>query len=117
MVLKGNSVGNRICLKFGAGINELSGRGRQMTSQLELNSRAALCRQLAKREPTNRALWMAEAENWSRLSKEKLRGEATAFPDGGILTNHNPPSLKLRAADANAEDECVRGPSLVGQFR
>jgi hypothetical protein len=37
---------------------------------------------------------MAEAENWSRLSKEKLRGEATAFPDGGILTNHNPASLK-----------------------
>ena len=85
MVLKGNSVGNRICLKFGAGINELSGRGRQMTSQLELNSRAALCRQLAKCEPANQALWMAEAENWSRLSKE-LRGKATAFPDGGILT-------------------------------
>jgi hypothetical protein len=54
MVLKGNSVGNRICLKFGAGINELSGRGRQMSSQLELNLRAALCRQLAKREPANR---------------------------------------------------------------
>jgi hypothetical protein len=49
-----------------------------MASQLELNSRAALCRQLAKREPANQALWMAEAENWSRLSKEKLRGEAGA---------------------------------------
>jgi hypothetical protein len=85
MALKGNSVGNRICLKFGTGINELSGRGRQMTSQLELNLRAALCRQLANREPANRFLWMAEAENWLRLSKEKLRGKA-AFPDGGILT-------------------------------
>jgi hypothetical protein len=51
-------------------------QGSQMASQLELSARAALCRQLAKREPTNRVLWMAEAENWSRLSNEKLRGEA-----------------------------------------
>jgi hypothetical protein len=50
-----------------------------MTSQLELNSRAALCKQLAEREPANRALWLAEAENWLRLSKDKLRAEATAF--------------------------------------
>jgi hypothetical protein len=50
-----------------------------MTSQLELNSRAALCKQLAKREPANRAFWLAEAENWLRLSKDKLRAEATAF--------------------------------------
>ena len=47
-----------------------------MTSQLELSLRAALCRQLAKREPANRTLWMAEAENWSRLSNERLPGEA-----------------------------------------
>jgi hypothetical protein len=40
-----------------------------MTSQLELNSRATLCRQLARREPANRVLWLAEAENWLRLSK------------------------------------------------
>jgi hypothetical protein len=46
-----------------------------MASQLELSARAALCRQLAKREPTNRVLWTAEAENWSRLSNDKLRGE------------------------------------------
>jgi len=46
-----------------------------MASQLELSARAALCRQLAKREPINRVLWTAEAENWSRLSDEKLRGE------------------------------------------
>ena len=45
-----------------------------MTGQLELNSRAELCRQLAKREPANRTLWMAEAESWSRLSKERSRG-------------------------------------------
>jgi hypothetical protein len=44
-----------------------------MTGQLEFNLRATLCRQLAKREPANRILWMAEAENWSRLSKERNR--------------------------------------------
>jgi hypothetical protein len=49
-----------------------------MTSQLEFESRAALCRQLAKQEPTNRALWMAEAESWARLSNRKLPGERSA---------------------------------------
>lgn len=49
-----------------------------MISKLELNSRAELCRQLAKREPANGVLWMAEAENWSRLSREKLGVEASA---------------------------------------
>ena len=49
-----------------------------MISQLEFSARAALCRQLANQEPANRALWMAEAENWLRLrlSLERLRGEA-----------------------------------------
>ncbi len=46
-----------------------------MISQLELDSRAALCRQLAKREPAHEALWLAEAESWSRFSKEKFRGD------------------------------------------
>jgi hypothetical protein len=50
-------------------------QGSQMASQLELSARAALCRELAKCEPTNRVLWMAEAENWSRLANEKRRGE------------------------------------------
>jgi len=49
-----------------------------MTTRLEFILRAALCRQLAKREPANRSLWMAEAENWLCLSKEKLQGEAEA---------------------------------------
>jgi hypothetical protein len=44
-----------------------------MAGQLEFDLRATLCRQLAEREPANRALWMAEAENWSRLSKEGSR--------------------------------------------
>ena len=56
-----------------------------MTSQLEFASRAALCRKLAKREPANGVLWMAEAENWSRLSKEKIRGEDSVKIDSGIL--------------------------------
>jgi hypothetical protein len=56
-----------------------------MTTRLELNLRAALCRQLAQCEPANRALWMAEAENWLRLSKEKLRGEAEAEIGSGTI--------------------------------
>ena len=42
-----------------------------MTEHSEFNSRAALCRQLALREPANRTFWMAEAESWSRLAKER----------------------------------------------
>ena len=45
-------------------------QGEPMMGQLEFNLRATLCRKLAKREPANRILWMAEAESWSRLSKE-----------------------------------------------
>ena len=52
-----------------------------MTGQLEFNLRATLCRQLAKREPANRILWMAEAETWSRLSKERSRGAAEEMRD------------------------------------
>ena len=43
-----------------------------MTSQLEFNSRAALCREFARREPESRALWMAEAESWSRLDRNRF---------------------------------------------
>ena len=56
-----------------------------MTDQSEFDSRAALCRKLAQREPANRTLWMAEAENWSRLSRENSRGEGTAKIDSGML--------------------------------
>ena len=57
-----------------------------MIDQSELNSRAALCRKLAQREPANRTFWIAEAENWSRLSKEKLsaaRHRKNRFQDSG----------------------------------
>lgn len=56
-----------------------------MVNQSELNSRAALCRKLAQREPDNRTFWMAEAETWSRLSKGKPRDEDGARIDSGIL--------------------------------
>jgi hypothetical protein len=48
-----------------------------MASQLELSSRAALCRQLAHREPNSRVYWLAEAEQWSRLSHETAPLERT----------------------------------------
>lgn len=47
-----------------------------MTSQAECRSHAALCKQLAQQEPTNRCIWTAEAEYWLRLSKKRLRGAA-----------------------------------------
>lgn len=46
-------------------------QGSHVVSQLELSARAALCRRLAKHEPKIRIFWMAEAENWSRLSNER----------------------------------------------
>jgi hypothetical protein len=52
-----------------------------MTDQLEFNLRATLCRQLAQREPENRIFWMAEAESWSRLSREVSRGVTEEKPD------------------------------------
>jgi hypothetical protein len=39
-----------------------------MTGSLEFSARAALCRQLARREPKSKILWLAEAERWSRLT-------------------------------------------------
>ena len=52
-----------------------------MASQLELSSRAALCRQLAQREPNSKVYWLAEAENWSRLSRETIHPERTGGKD------------------------------------
>jgi hypothetical protein len=66
-----------------------------VTDQSELNSRAALCRKLAQREPANRMLWMAEAENWSRLSEARPRGEESVKLDCGILARACVQSTKL----------------------
>jgi hypothetical protein len=41
-----------------------------MTSPLEFNARAALCRRLAKLEPDSKNIWLAEAERWSRLTQK-----------------------------------------------
>jgi hypothetical protein len=66
-----------------------------MTDQSELNLRAALCRRLAQREPANRTFWMAEAENWSRLSKEKPRREDSVEIDSGILARLRAQSTRV----------------------
>jgi hypothetical protein len=52
-----------------------------MTSHLELSSRAALCRRLARREPNSRIYWLAEAENWLRLSREPFHPIRTGERD------------------------------------
>jgi hypothetical protein len=66
-----------------------------MTDHLELNSRAALCRKLAQREPANRTFWMAEAENWSRLSRETPQGEDNVEIDFGILARLRAQSIRF----------------------
>jgi hypothetical protein len=50
---------------------------------------------LAQREPANRAFWTAEAENWSRLSKEKRDGEDSVKMDSGILARWCAQSTKF----------------------
>jgi hypothetical protein len=52
-----------------------------MTSHLELSSRAALCRQLARREPDSKIYWLAEAEYWLRLSHEPVHPIRTGERD------------------------------------
>jgi hypothetical protein len=69
-----------------------------MTDHSELDSRAALCRKLAQREPANRTFWMAEAENWSRLSKEKRHGDGRVKVGSGILLRLRVQSSKFHLA-------------------
>jgi hypothetical protein len=52
-----------------------------MTGLLEFGARAALCRQLARREPDSEILWLAEAERWSRLTVTGCRGQDTPVGD------------------------------------
>ena len=52
-----------------------------MITQTELSSRAALCRQLAQREPNSRVYWLAEAEHWSRLCRQPIHLERTGRED------------------------------------
>ncbi|UFW38409.1 hypothetical protein [Bradyrhizobium sp. WSM471] len=53
-----------------------------MMSQFELSSRAVLCRKLARQDPANQTVWMAEARSWSRLAAERLHDEHRS--KGGI---------------------------------
>jgi hypothetical protein len=64
-----------------------------MVDQLEFSSRAVLCRKLAQREPANRVYWIAEAENWSRLSKGSPEDSAEATP--GVLARLRVRSSRL----------------------
>jgi hypothetical protein len=43
-----------------------------MNNLMELSAKAALCRQLAVREPANSAIWLAEAERWSHLADDEM---------------------------------------------
>jgi hypothetical protein len=62
-----------------------------MTSILELSARAALCRQLARREPDSENLWLAEAERWSRLAPEsRARAMAGQRQPAGTWCWHIP---------------------------
>jgi hypothetical protein len=65
-----------------------------MTGQVEFSSRAALCRQLAKSEPANGVLWMAEAANWLRLSNEKRLGDTRTPISSGVLASWHMRSLE-----------------------
>lgn len=88
-----------------------------MISRTELNSRIRLCRQLAKREPANRALWMAEAGNWSRLSKEKLSGGARAKIGSGILVRLRAWSARCLSDPASARFACMKVSQKHEHFR
>ena len=71
-----------------------------MAGQSEFDLRAMLCRQLARREPENRVLWMAEAENWSRLSKEKRRGDAEERISSDVAARLREQSVRIFSTQA-----------------
>ena len=89
-----------------------------MSIQLECSARAALCMRLATREPTNRNLWMAEAEHWSRLSKERPRNEALAELKAGyrLMATAQPtarPDLSVVYARNTGKISPYRWPRLL----
>jgi hypothetical protein len=80
-----------------------------MTSHLELSARAALCRQLARREPDSKNLWLAEADRWSRLTHEAGLTEAERHREpAGSWRRHVMPRSKPRDAEMTAETADVR---------
>ena len=84
-----------------------------MISQAEFSSRAALCRQLAKREPANGVFWIAEAENWSRLSKEKFRGEPRVLIGSDVLGSRQAPSSARPFAERGVVELWERSSSMM----
>jgi hypothetical protein len=55
-----------------------------MISHIELSARAALCRQLASREPDSKNVWLAEAERWSHFTQGP--GDTAATPHDARAT-------------------------------
>jgi hypothetical protein len=55
-----------------------------MTSLLEFNARAALCRHFAILEPDSRYVWLAEAERWARLTEYEDEPETPRYRDAGM---------------------------------
>jgi len=51
-----------------------------MTSLLEFHARAELCRRFARLEPQTASVWLAEAESWSRLTRQPRRPLTTDEP-------------------------------------
>jgi hypothetical protein len=66
-----------------------------MTSLLEFNARAALCRRLAKLEPDSKNIWLAEAERWSRLTQSRAlrsrHGEPAETWCWEVISKRRPP--------------------------
>lgn len=62
-------------------MNVLPRQGNGMITQTELSLRAALCRQLAQREPSSKVYWLAEAEKWLRLCHKPIHLERTGDED------------------------------------
>jgi hypothetical protein len=73
-----------------------------MASSLELSSRALLCRRLAEQEPANRVFWIAEAENWSRLSESEASQRKNLFKCLGVFSSpvRKKPTMPGVAVDA-----------------
>ncbi len=68
-----------------------------MTSFLEFNARAALCRQLARLEPDSKSLWLAEAERWSRLNPDTAprHGEPAATWCWNVISKRRAQDIKI----------------------
>src|SRR5450755_4677481 len=96
-----------------------------MTNRLELSARAVLCRQLARREPDSKDLWLAEAERWSHLTPEPAVAVATPAETWccKVIQKRRPPDVNVaelqfylrkaeKAAGTEAFEALLNGLSL-----